>query len=101
MSFTSAFPHEEEAFGVSSVAARLTVDELHSSHNLCDQISQNMSSSVRVKRRRTEESDTEGSVSESELANKADAVCPVPESEDGNGNPEPISVSGESSAPVI
>ncbi|KAL7895890.1 hypothetical protein HDV63DRAFT_93660 [Trichoderma sp. SZMC 28014] len=52
-----------------------------------------MSSSVRVKRRRTEESDTEGSVSEPEISHKADAVFPVTESEDSNGNPEPISVS--------
>lgn len=59
------------------------------------------SSSVRVKRRRTEESDTDGSVSEPEMANKADIIRPVLESEDGNGIPEPISASGESSAPVM
>lgn len=59
------------------------------------------SSSVRVKRRRTEESDTEGSVSEPERANRVDVVRPVHESVDGNGNPEPISVSGESSAPTV
>ncbi|KAL6894746.1 hypothetical protein GGI43DRAFT_131469 [Trichoderma evansii] len=51
------------------------------------------SSSVRVKRRRTEESDTEGSISEPERANNADTVRPVPESEDGDVNTEPISVS--------
>lgn len=59
------------------------------------------SSSVRVKRRRTEESDTEGSISEQERANNADIARPVPESEDRDGNPEPISASGESSAPVL
>lgn len=59
------------------------------------------SSSVRVKRRRTEESDTEGSLSEPEMANKPDSIRPVLDSEDSNGNPEPISVSGESSAPVM
>jgi hypothetical protein len=54
-----------------------------------------------MKRRRTEESDTEGSVSEPEMANTADTRQPVLESVDGNGNPEPITVSGESSALVI
>ncbi|KAL7919611.1 hypothetical protein ACQKWADRAFT_322902 [Trichoderma austrokoningii] len=49
------------------------------------------SSSVRGKRKRTEESDTEGSVSEPDMANTAGTVRPVPESEDTNGNPEPIS----------
>jgi hypothetical protein len=58
------------------------------------------SSSVRVKRRRTEESDTEGSVSEIEKTNKAHNTRPVTESEDGNEYTEPISVSGESNALV-
>lgn len=59
------------------------------------------SSSVRAKRRRTEESDTEGSVSEPEMANTTDTRRPVLQSVDGNGNPEPITVSGESSALVV
>lgn len=59
------------------------------------------SSSVRAKRRRTGESDTEGSITEPERTNKADAIRPVSESVDGSGNPESISVSGESSVPAM
>ncbi|UKZ96997.1 uncharacterized protein TrAFT101_011766 [Trichoderma asperellum] len=51
------------------------------------------SSSVRVKRRRTGESDTEGTITEPERTNKAEIIRPVSESVDGSGNPEPISVS--------
>jgi hypothetical protein len=54
--------------------------------------------SLRGKRRRTEESDTEGSGSGLEVAGKADVIRPRPVSEDVNGQPEPMSDAGESSA---
>ena len=50
----------------------------------------------RGKRRRTEESDTEGSGSVIE-AGKSITAKPLPISEDTNGRPEPMTDAGESS----